>query len=487
VKKIATIWVVALAAGLLAACAPLFGTGAALTATPLGPLVTLSWTPATPDPDKTVASYDIEVNGTQVAVVSGSTTSCVLTGLAANTSYTLSVTSTDNTGAWSGTYTGDLAASGRLSTPYTTPAATGASAGATMGCVATTDTDGDRLPDAVETGTGTFVSAAATGTNAAVADTDGDGIKDGDETLGTTGGLNLYGMGARPVKKNLLFEFDWFDDNNDPGICAAHSHRPSATAVGKVATAFANAPVANPDGSTGITVISDYGQGGLFTGGNLIADADGVIAGGVNDADFASIKAAQFAANREGYFHYTLMPHRYGLTSNSSGQAELPGDDLIVSLYCYGSDGNVANTIVHEVGHNLNLRHGGFENVNYKPNYNSVMNYEYQFPGVDTNCTVPGDGLLDYSRGTRAALNENALVETDGICGGVDIDWSGNGLIDAGTVSVNLNFSYDSVKTTLQDHDDWGNILLSGVLDGDGASVIAQEIITEQPVPESAR
>jgi len=52
-----------------------------------------------------------------------------------------------------------------------------------------------------------------------------------------------------------------------------------------------------------------------------------------------------FAVNRNGYFHYTVLPHRYDLTSNSSGQAELPGDDLVVSLYCYGSDQNVANIL----------------------------------------------------------------------------------------------------------------------------------------------
>ena len=88
-----------------------------------------------------------------------------------------------------------------------------------------TDTDGDRLPNAVETNTHVFVNSANTGTSPTVADTDSDGIKDGDETVGTTGGLNLYGMGARPLRKNLLFEYDWFDDSND---CGAHIHRPTA-------------------------------------------------------------------------------------------------------------------------------------------------------------------------------------------------------------------------------------------------------------------
>ena len=46
---------------------------------------------------------------------------------------------------------------------------------------------------------------------------------------------------------------------------------------------------------------------------------------------------------------------------------------------------------MHELGHNLGLHHGGSVDTNYKPNYNSIMNYRYQFPGVDNNCTPPGD------------------------------------------------------------------------------------------------
>ena len=80
----------------------------------------------------------------------------------------------------------------------------------------------------------------------------------------------------------------------------------------------------------------------------------------------------------------------YGTNSNSSGQAELPGDDLIVSLQCFGSTSNVANTIMHELGHNLGLHHGGNVDANYKPNYNSVMNYRFQFPGRRHQLHGPG-------------------------------------------------------------------------------------------------
>ena len=52
-----------------------------------------------------------------------------------------------------------------------------------------------------------------------------------------------------------------------------------------------------------------------------------------------------------------------------------------------------ATTIMHELGHNLNLSHGGFEETNYKPNYVSIMNYNVNF-GITQNS---GAQVLDYS------------------------------------------------------------------------------------------
>ena len=352
------------------------------------------------------------------------------------------------------------------------------------------DSDNDRLSDAAETNTGIYIDSSNTGTDPNNPDTDGDGIKDGDEVLGTLAGLDLPAMGTNPLRKDLLLEYDWFDDSND---CAAHTHRPSAAAIASANTAFSNSPVTNPGITAGVNLISDYGQGGAFTGGNMISDADGVIAGGVGSADYTAYKAANFAANRNGYFHYVLLPHRYGTSSGSSGQAEVYGDDLIVSLQCFTSDSNVAHTILHEVGHNLNLRHGGNENCNYKPNYNSVMNYKYQFAGIDSNCTPPGDGVNGYSVGDRINLNENNLNENNGTCGpGNQWDWNGVSGIES-SVAFNVN-QYDSevgqcgaTLSTLSDYNDWGNILFGGVGDANGVPLVPLEIITEQPVPAEYR
>jgi hypothetical protein len=164
---------------------------------------------------------------------------------------------------------------------------------------------------------------------------------------------------------------------------------------------------------------------------------------------------------------------------------------MIVSLQCWGTTSNVGNTIVHELGHNLFLRHGGDEDTNYMPNYNSVMNYLFQFGGVDTDCIPWGNGVADYSTGGRAPLDERALSEAAGICGGVALDWNGNTVLDLSPVAVDLNG--DGTRSVLTDHDDWDSIVFYGPLaTADGAPVGPHaedepEIITEQPVPPHAR
>lgn len=447
----------------LAACAPRFPPHSSLKARVTGRLVTLSWTAAHADPKKHVAAYGIEVNGTEVARAAGSGTSCVLSGLAGGAKYDLTVVAYDNAGRksrswnkWAPTFAG-------VSTTAYVPAV-GAPAGPGFVCAPTTDQDDDRLPDAFETGNGTFVDVHSTGTDATNRDTDDDGVNDGDEVLGTSGGLDLYRVGARPTKQDLLVEFDWFDDSND---CAAHSHRPTPELMDQMKKDFAAVPVPNPNGSTGINLIADVGQGGGLTGGNLVPDADGIISGGVGGPDYVAIKTANFRPERAGYFHYVLMPHRHNPGSPETGQAYGPGVDAVVSLWICGlSTASKSNIILHELGHNLGLDHGGADEINFKPNYNSVMNYRYLFYGTDTNCDGVGDqGVSVFSNGSLAPIDENALSEPTGLCNGVPIDWNGDGQIQPGPVKVDLTpWSFgtppDGFFDVLTDYDDISHLCL---------------------------
>ena len=333
------------------------------------------------------------------------------------------------------------------------------------------DSDGDRLPDFVETDTGIFINEFSSGSDPFNADTDGDGLEDGDEVLGTVDGLIL--LEASPIRKDIYVECDWF-----AGIFQGRieNYRPTTAVVNRVVASFNNASTPNPYGlPDGISIHLDYGQGNGFTGGNQLPGSPDVIQ---FDSEFNQFKADHFDPRRKGYFHYAIFANRYNSSGNgSSGIAEVNGDDFMVTMVNYNSTVNMSNTIAHELGHNLGLRHGGFENRNRKPNYNSVMNYRHQFPGADTTGDAIGDGLLDYSRGVNIDLDENALLEAQGVNGFDSIDWNRNGFIEPTSYNANINCNsvfawrtcgsgsgcYDSTCDVLKDYDDWNHINFVGV------------------------
>ena len=100
---------------------------------------------------------------------------------------------------------------------------------------------------------------------------------------------------------------------------------------------------------------------------------------------------------------------------------------------------------MHELGHNLGLKHGGPGSCdNYKPNYLSIMNYNFYTTGIlvgaapgdtiakscvtDADCTAPAHcsgpngsipnicSRIDYSGVRLADLNECATVSTSSLC-----------------------------------------------------------------------
>ncbi len=244
-------------------------------------------------------------------------------------------------------------------------------------------------------------------------DTDGDGVVN----------LDLPALGANPNHKDIFLEIDYMDCAVAGGDCAprdTHSHMPDANAVQEVVNAFRDSPVTNPDSTTGINLHVDVNnaiphQNLLsFTGGTGIGDFDDVKA---DPANFGPTNPRRFA------YHYIIFSHDQPAPyTGSSGVSEVFGNDLIVSLGggWTGAAGSVreqSGTLMHELGHNLDLHHGGGDGilsleVNCKPNYLSNMNYLWQFGLINENTL---NNYLDYSRGVLDTLDESNLDERVGI------------------------------------------------------------------------
>jgi hypothetical protein len=357
------------------------------------------------------------------------------------------------------------------------------------------------------------------------ADSDGDGLYDDWERFGIdanldgdfddpgerdlpngidqngTNGTNDPGERADPQHKDIFIEFDWMDCATAGGDCAAgdtHSHRPQAQAITNVIQAFRNHPsVSNPDGQNGINVHIDASnairhQNVLnFNGGDLGCSSN---TAGTNRGDFDTEKAANFnnAAVRRYAYHYALAIHVENAAALTvpaqrfSGCGETFGNDFYISFGGWNGGGGPtvqqeAGTIMHELGHNLRLDHSGNEgnqrDVNYKPNYLSIMNYAFTLRGI------PPSNRLDYSRNDLPDLNENSLDENVGIQDGTDTTLffcpgsttdsattSGNGTgsinwdcvapdPDPNPVSVDINRS--GGLQTLTGFDDWPTVVQS--------------------------
>lgn len=202
---------------------------------------------------------------------------------------------------------------------------------------------------------------------------------------------------------------------------------------------------------------------------------------------------------------------------DSRNQAELGGLNAQIQM---GWGNNVDYTrsnediyFMHEFGHLLGLRHGGFRDehcvlsvtnnfitdANWKPNYISIMNYNW----VSTlGCPNPPP-RLNFSHGLAAPLDEKNLIDADGIQGlshatitknyeciqpNTEVDWNLNGITAESpheseiNRDFKINLRYDSrgmsnnsfwrdngiypctdsetffQDRVLQDHNDWANL-----------------------------
>jgi hypothetical protein len=258
-------------------------------------------------------------------------------------------------------------------------------------------------------------------------------------------------------------------------------------AIHNIVNAFDTAPVPNPDGSEGINLHVDAGidvpltwgdaaTWGSLSGGNALPYQQNLgtyTADNYNWTQFDQLKVVHFDEACLPIFHYNiwanqLCPEFEATSGISRGDG---ASDFIVSLGGWagsnGTQAQQAGTFMHELGHNPGLKHGGADELNYKPNYLSIMNYSFQMTGLYVNDQTE---LFDYSRYNLPALDETDLDENKGIspaptltlgtrffCGspfpGIDlnasqVDWNCSGVDTDFSVSSNINRGY-APDTTL--------------------------------------
>lgn len=279
---------------------------------------------------------------------------------------------------------------------------------------------------------------------------------DGDDTID----YQLPGSGAaNRFRKDIYLELDYMDAN--PNLLPA---------INDVIQAFDTAPVdcttATPPICKGVRLhVQGAGAGGEDEQINepdlrkdFLAFQPGTepISSTTNQVDFDVIKNRKFgtvadrttsASNPVPWKRLTAkrMAFRYAVVgrlllnttptnttpsfNTISGLGEVFGNDFVVTPAGWGSStsppakGMLNGTIMHELGHTLNLRHGSQDNTNCKPEHLSVMSYSRQ---VDGN-PIPGRSLT-YARGYASPpdalpqLNETSPIgmnEATGIFGGL--------------------------------------------------------------------
>ncbi|CAB4734610.1 unannotated protein [freshwater metagenome] len=356
----------------------------------------------------------------------------------------------------------------------------------------------------------TWVQSRMSVSGEALGDADGDGLpgtweqngydRDGDGVVD----VDLPAMGADPRRKDVFVEVDWMLGRT----CVANSFcldedrfEPDPGAIADVVAAFAAAPVANPDGSTGITLHVDHGPDSVMdpsgrTWGALSRSTDVPytrdilpvrpcipgLPSGFNDSDgvcwleLAALQQDSLEPARADVFRWALYADVYAGSDSSGIAAGIPSSLFVLTGGAFNAGtgftaAQEASTFMHELGHTLALQHGGADGDNRKPNYRSQMSYSWQ-----NKAGVP----LDYSRDRLPTLDENDLTESIGVPGANGIvawmcaspaarwtatmpgaaDWDCDGTIDPGTTAADVNG--DGRLTVLAGHDDWAALQYAG-------------------------
>jgi hypothetical protein len=340
-------------------------------------------------------------------------------------------------------------------------------------------------------------------------DADGDGLLNKWEQFGldvnndNVTDLDLPSLGANPFHKDLFIEVDYMQ-----------FHHPREEGIAHVVGNFSKAPVSNPDNNPGISlhvIVDEEVDHKPTTNMNELLNIKNMKFG--SSAERADPNSNSIISAKKLVYHYAVFVHSQPGTSSSGQSFDIPAMEFIVSLGApgWGVDPQTGHTVgslvqqegtfMHELGHNLGLRHAGDDHrPNYKPNYLSVMNYLFQLADL-----IP-DRPLDYSRCALPSLNENGLNEPEGIgpscppglktehspfpCApeptGQATDWNVDGDTGDERVTGDINCvrgsAGDGILEVLNGYDDWSNMIF--VTDPSAGVSISQDTPKEITVEQ---
>jgi putative metal-binding protein len=323
------------------------------------------------------------------------------------------------------------------------------------------DSDGDNIPDAWEVSS---IDPYTEGTNPAGIDINCDGAIDGthdflyppgeEPNLGTKDVyLRIRAMGQRPGSFDIgpgssgagcitdddcvIFGdglHNWCDQNsvnNGFGLCSDEPATGHGLLPG-VIPLLKNAFLLH-----GITLHVDYDPFSVIAHADYLkffaddvcglgaeASATYFADGCHHEIPIIALKVPPFWDFKLRYvYHFAVLAHDWCVNLNTSGNAEILGNDFSITL------GNVpfsfsdadrlyieAGALMHELGHNLGLTH---PSPLRGPNVLSVMNYRYEFAGIytadqpitDPPTTSSGIRRIDFSTDVLPTLDENDLDE----------------------------------------------------------------------------
>lgn len=203
---------------------------------------------------------------------------------------------------------------------------------------------------------------------------------------------NVASLGSDPNHKDIFVQVNY--------ASAALRQSTSCSELDAIVAAFANAPVSNPDGRSGIDLHIDAGiscpSRSYDLGGSATFDA------GACPNFSAVFNASELPESRIGAFHVAGFAPTCGMTG-AAGVADQNGEEMVV--FTDGPD--FAHVLMHELGHNLGLDHP----FPGQPNRISTMNTRLQVSDTGSGATE----ILDYQRFSLPALDENNLSEEAGI------------------------------------------------------------------------